>query len=155
MWHQLCIQKIPIVCSNFIWIFRKLEYLLLLSILNFYIIAHSFLSPVLLCWYRFVIFSLFFLKAFSPRFLLFLAWLFAMEVVVVVVVIQEPWLSEDQGLFVQIFFLLQANSNFANILEKKLVKFCFQEQKTLRNSVYKPKRIVYTGCSRNITYLWF
>lgn len=50
-------------------------------------------------------------------------------------------------------FMLQAHRNFANILEKKMVKFYFQEQKTLRNSVYKPKKIVYTECSRNIMCL--
>lgn len=112
----------------------------------------QFFNPSLLCWSIFIIFSLFFLKAFSPRFLL--AWLVTTGVVLVV--IQKSWLSEEKGLFVcSIVFLLEAHNNFGNILEKKLVKFYFQEQKTLKNSVYKPKRIVYTGCSRNILYLWF
>lgn len=126
------------------------------SSLNFKLLYYcpQFFISSLLCWSSFIIFSLFFLKAFSPRFLLFLVWLVAVGMGVVV--IQKSWLSEMKSLFVcSDVFMLQAHSTFVNILEKKLVKFYFQEQKTLRNSVYKPKRIVYTVCSRNITYLWF
>lgn len=115
----------------------------------------QFLTPSLWCWCSSTIFSLFF-NIHGSSICPFLVW----------IVVCRGGESGDAGImtfrrekfvsFIRCFSVVtRSHSNFANILEKKVIKFYFQEQKTLRNSVWKPKRIVYTEWSWNLIYHWY